>query len=77
MTQDERAAMEANVAPCEICGGGGWVCEAHPDQPSGHGDCGIGMLCVCRDGVLPPFREDMAVMACVDELAPTVKRWVQ
>jgi hypothetical protein len=37
---------------CERCGGEGWVCENHPDQPWNEGDpkcCGgAGMPCPCN-----------------------------
>lgn len=32
--------------PCRVCGGGGWVCENHADEPAFGGCCGgAGMPC--------------------------------
>lgn len=32
-----------------ICGGGGWICEQHPDRTWPHDNCaGPGMPCVCN-----------------------------
>lgn len=39
---------------CDICNGTGWVCENHPEMPSGDGagecNCGAARPCVCNPG---------------------------
>jgi hypothetical protein len=40
---------------CLPCGGEGWVCEDHPDQPEGHDErCGAGMPCPACNTSDPP-----------------------
>jgi hypothetical protein len=44
---------------CPRCGGGGWLCEDHPDRPSPHEGCGaMGVPCPDCNADDPPRLPD-------------------
>ena len=47
------------IRTCARCGGGGWLCEDHPDQPSPHEGCGaMGVPCPDCNADDPPRPPD-------------------
>ena len=56
------------LTDCPICGGCGWVCEGHLDQPWEHDECGgAGAACVCNPAAAVAWREVYAEVPPDDE----------
>jgi hypothetical protein len=59
---DELERRSRRIAASNICYGGGWICENHPDKSwPGECECRIGKPCVCstnEDDIGTDYRPD-------------------